>query len=74
MAVIISISESEGYLLSVGKVSPNDQRDFLLIEFLESNLKGIGLAFKIDQNRGIHTIITPLDHRTVNLKRRVPQT
>jgi hypothetical protein len=56
------------YSLSVRKVSPNDQRDFLLIEFLESNLERIGLAFKINQNRGIHTMTTPLVHRTANLK------
>lgn len=47
--------ESKNYLLSVRKVSPNDQRNLLLIEFLESNLERIGLAFKINQNGSIHT-------------------
>lgn len=55
MNVMLATSVSEVNLLSVGKVSPDNQRNFLLIEFLESNLKRIGLAFKINQDRSIHT-------------------
>lgn len=55
MNVMLATKRSEVNLLSVWKVSPDDQRNFLLIEFLESNLERIGLAFKINQDRSIHT-------------------
>lgn len=45
----------ETNLLSVRKVPPNHQRDFLLLQLLERNLQRITLSARIHQHRRIHT-------------------
>jgi hypothetical protein len=47
---------SKRYLLAIGHVSPHDQRNLLLPHLLNRNLKGVGLALKINKHRRIHAI------------------
>lgn len=57
--VLIKVSRgrlSNHYLLAIGHVSPHDQRDLFLPHLLNRNLKGVGLALKINKYRRIHAI------------------
>lgn len=41
----------------IRKISPHNERNFLLVEFLDSNLQRVRFTLKIDKHRSVHTDI-----------------
>lgn len=51
---MILISTRQKGLLSIREITPDNERDLLLPQLLDSDLERIRLALKIDQNRCVH--------------------
>ena len=47
-------TETEADILAVGHVAPDDERNLLLAQLLDGDLKRVGLALEVDEDGGVH--------------------